>query len=76
LRCPQDVSLVGFDDLELSGFTNPALTTVAQPIYQMGAKAADLLFHRLRGEKVKAQDTTLKTSLKKRDSVAPPSKMQ
>ena len=74
LRCPQDLSLVGFDDLELSEFTNPALTTVAQPIYQMGAKAADLLFHRLRGEKVKAQDTTLKTSLKKRDSVAPPSK--
>jgi hypothetical protein len=61
---------VGFDDLELCGFTNPALTTVAQPIYEMGAKAADLLFHRLRGEKVQSQDMILKTSLKKRDGGA------
>ena len=49
LRCPEDVSLTGFDDLELASFTNPALTTVAQPAYQMGARAAALLFERLRG---------------------------
>jgi LacI family transcriptional regulator len=72
LRCPEDVSLVGFDDLEVSAFTNPALTTVAQPSYQMGAKAAALLFERLSGDNTHPQHLVLKTSLKKRQSVVPP----
>lgn len=73
LRCPEDVSLTGFDDLELASFTNPALTTVAQPAYQMGARAAALLFERLRGEELPAQHIVMKTALKVRDSTAAPS---
>jgi len=72
LRCPEDVSLTGFDDLELASFTNPALTTVAQPAYQMGARAAALLFERLRGEELPAQHIVMKTALKARDSTAAP----
>jgi len=72
LRCPEDVSLTGFDDLELASFTNPALTTVAQPAYQMGARAAALLFERLRGEDLPAQHIVMKTALKARDSTAAP----
>jgi DNA-binding LacI/PurR family transcriptional regulator len=72
LRCPEDVSLVGFDDLELASFTNPALTTVAQPAYQMGARAAALLFERLRGEDLPAQHIIMKAALKARDSTAAP----
>jgi DNA-binding LacI/PurR family transcriptional regulator len=72
LRCPEDVSLTGFDDLELASFTNPALTTVAQPAYQMGARAAALLFERLRGEALPAQHIVMKTALKARDSTAAP----
>lgn len=72
LRCPEDVSLVGFDDLELASFTNPALTTVAQPAYQMGARAAGLLFERLRGEDLPAQHIVMKAALKVRDSTAAP----
>lgn len=70
LRCPEDVSLVGFDDQELASFTNPALTTVAQPAYQMGARAAGLLFERLRGETVPTQQIVMKATLRVRDSAA------
>jgi LacI family transcriptional regulator len=72
LRCPEDVSLVGFDDLELASFTNPALTTVAQPAYQMGARAAGLLFERLRGENIPTQHIVMKATLRVRDSTAAP----
>jgi LacI family transcriptional regulator len=72
LRCPEDVSLVGFDDLELASFTNPALTSVAQPAYQMGARAAALLFERLRGQASPPQQIIMKAALKVRDSTAPP----
>ena len=76
LRCPEDVSLAGFDDLEIASFTNPALTTVAQPAYQMGARAAALLFERLRGENLPPQHIVMNTSLKVRDSTAAPSRGQ
>jgi LacI family transcriptional regulator len=72
LRCPEDVSLVGFDDLELASFTNPALTTVAQPAYQMGARATALLFERLQGESMPSQHIVMKATLKVRDSTAAP----
>ena len=40
LRCPEDISVIGFDDIEVSELTDPALTTIFQPGYQMGAKGA------------------------------------
>lgn len=71
LRCPEDVSLVGFDDLEFSEFVHPALTTVSQPGYQMGAKGATLLIRRLQGALEPAQHIVLPTELKLRNSTAP-----
>ncbi|MEJ2732073.1 MAG: LacI family DNA-binding transcriptional regulator [Anaerolineae bacterium] len=46
-RVPQDVALVGFDDVPLAAAVEPALTTVRQPIEQMGSMAADLLLNLL-----------------------------
>lgn len=43
LRVPQDVALVGFDDVPVATALQPALTTVRQPIHQLGSMAADLL---------------------------------
>jgi LacI family transcriptional regulator len=72
LHCPDDISLVGFDDLEISEFTNPPLTTVAQPGYQMGAKGVNLLLRRLKTPDEKPEALVLMPELKIRQSVAPP----
>lgn len=47
LRCPEDIALVGFDDFEWAAVMHPRLTTVCQPTYEIGQKAAELLFERL-----------------------------
>lgn len=49
LRIPQDVSLVGFDDIQSAAFQNPSLTTVRQPLADMGEIAARTLLERLNG---------------------------
>src|SRR3989440_8946105 len=43
LRVPEDLSLIGFDDIPLSAHTRPALTSVRQPFYEMGQRAIALL---------------------------------
>ena len=47
LSCPRDISVVGFDDIIVSGFVNPRLTTVRQPLHTMGVAAAELLIKRI-----------------------------
>jgi DNA-binding LacI/PurR family transcriptional regulator len=42
-RVPDEVSIIGFDDIPFAALANPPLTTVAQPIRQLGEQAADLL---------------------------------
>lgn len=50
-RVPDDIAVVGFDDLPLSAVFEPALTTIAQPMRQLGAAAAEMLLQRLGGER-------------------------
>ena len=45
-RVPEDISVVGFDDIEFASIVSPALTTVRQPLNEMGAMAAELLFRK------------------------------
>lgn len=47
MRCPEDIALVGFDDFEWAAVMRPRLTTVRQPTYEIGQKAAQILFDRL-----------------------------
>ena len=50
LNCPSDVSVVGFNDMPLSGFLDPPLTTVAIPQYDIGAAAAEMVLRRIGGD--------------------------
>src|SRR6266567_4558006 len=49
LRVPEDISVVGFDDIASAAFQNPSLTTVRQPLRTMGITAARILLERLKG---------------------------
>jgi LacI family transcriptional regulator len=48
LSVPRDVSVVGFDDIQLASYFNPPLTTVAQPLRKMGWRAVEILLERMR----------------------------
>jgi LacI family transcriptional regulator len=72
LRCPQDISIMGFDDLDLAEMTNPALSSVSQSGYQLGTTAARILLDRIQGDTGPAKHFILETSLKLRDSISPP----
>jgi LacI family transcriptional regulator len=48
IACPQDVSVVGFDDIGVAGFYTPRLTTVRQPLEDMGRRAVEALIARIR----------------------------
>jgi DNA-binding LacI/PurR family transcriptional regulator len=50
LSVPGDIAVVGFDDLEFSALTNPPLTTVHQPRYEMGQRSLEILIANLQGE--------------------------
>lgn len=72
-RCvPQDVSVVGFDDIEFASFCDPPLTTIEQPTREIGNKAMSLLFDMLNGAKAEPSMHTLPIKLIVRDSAAPP----
>jgi DNA-binding LacI/PurR family transcriptional regulator len=70
LRCAEDVSLIGFDDLDLGETTNPALSSVSQSGYQLGATAANILVDRIKGNSDPPKHVVLETSLTIRSSAA------
>jgi DNA-binding LacI/PurR family transcriptional regulator len=70
-RVPADLSVVGFDDVRLASLTNPPLTTIAQPKYEMGVLAVTMLLERMRHPEMPAQRRVLETSLVTRRSTAP-----
>ncbi len=68
LRVPDDISLVGFDDLPVAATSNPPLTTVRQPIFEMGAQAAQALIGLLDGTLAVPYQQILSTELVVRGS--------
>ncbi len=71
LRVPEDVSLAGFDDLPEPLVLDPFLTVAAQPAYDMGRRAAELLLGRLDNDPGSAQEIILPTELIVRRSTGP-----
>lgn len=76
LRCPEDVSVIGFDNLDDSDAVVPALTTVDQFGYQLGANAAQIVIDRTRGDKRPPRRVLLAPELRIKDSSAPPAGRQ
>jgi LacI family transcriptional regulator len=73
LRCPDDVSLLGFDDAEWADVVSPALSVVTQPAYEIGVAACDLLLSRIGGDDRRPVHHRLPTTFVERESLAPPS---
>ena len=69
VRVPEDMSLVGFDDIEWADVLSPRLTVMAQPVEELGARAVRLLTRRLENSAARRQTIRLTPSLLLRESV-------
>jgi LacI family transcriptional regulator, galactose operon repressor len=71
LRAPEDVSVIGFDDIPTGDLLDPPISVVRQPTYQLGARAADLLLRRVAEPGAPVQEVVLAASLVLRPSTGP-----
>ena len=69
LRVPEDISIVGFDNLEVSAISNPPLTTINQPAFEIGHLSAKILFDQLTGKSTERKSLNLRASIVERGSV-------
>jgi LacI family transcriptional regulator len=72
LRVPEDVSIVGFDDILSAAFQNPSLTTVRQPLRELGETAGRILLQRVEGKNSHPDFVTVEPELVVRASTGPP----
>lgn len=72
LRVPDDLSVVGYDDTHVAGWTVPALTTVRQPLQEMGRVAMRMVLELVRGEQLDSRHIELATELIVRASTSAP----
>lgn len=57
LSCPDDISVIGFDDILVAAYTNPRLSTVRQPLHEMGRTAAEILVRRIQNPEQSFSET-------------------
>jgi DNA-binding LacI/PurR family transcriptional regulator len=72
VRVPDDVSVVGFDDIQGAAYHTPSLTTIRQPLNSMGNTAARILLERIRGGKEFPDEVPIVPELIIRESTMPP----
>ena len=70
VRVPQDLSVIGYDDIALASFATPRLTTMAQPKHKMGEMITNLLLARIAGGDTPYKRELLRTTLVERQSTA------
>ncbi len=68
LKLPEDLSIVGFDNMEMASFVTPRLTTISQPAYEMGKISADVLLNKIGAKSHRPVHKILKTNLVIRES--------
>jgi DNA-binding LacI/PurR family transcriptional regulator len=71
LRVPEDVSVLGFDDIPASAYNNPGLTTVRQPLERMGRIAAKTVIDQIEGNSEYVAEIAIEPELVVRDSTGP-----
>lgn len=72
LRVPEDVSVIGFDDILMSRYINPPLTTVRQSAQEIGERAMHMLLDKIEGKPLLREHITVEHELIVRGSTAPP----
>jgi LacI family transcriptional regulator len=72
LQVPTDVSVIGFDDIQGAAFHNPSLTTIRQPLHQMGSTSSRILLQRIRGQAAFPDFVPIHPELIIRESTSPP----
>ena len=72
LSVPEDISIVGFDDIQGAAYHNPSLTTIRQPLRSMGTNAARILLQRIQGSKDHLENIAIVPELIIRESTCPP----
>ncbi len=72
LTVPGDVSVIGYDDLPISRYTIPPLTSMHQPIYHMGERAADIVIDQIEGKIEDVVHVHLQADLVERETCSPP----
>jgi LacI family transcriptional regulator len=71
IAVPEQLSVIGFDDLRLALYVNPALTTIGQPMYEMGEKATGMLIERIENQELAPRLQQLSLKLLVRQSTGP-----
>ena len=74
IRVPEELSVVGFDDVEAAEIVTPPLTTVRQPLAEMGRMAVSLLERLIEGQRIEGLHVELRTQLVVRQTTAPPAR--
>jgi LacI family transcriptional regulator len=70
-KLPQDISVMGFDDIEFASIVYPPLTTVRQPLRMMGECAADIVLRRIENDGIALEDMRIRPQLVVRASTCP-----
>jgi LacI family transcriptional regulator len=71
LRVPADVSVIGFDDIKAAAYTLPRLTTINQPLAEIGKIATQSLLNRIHGTATPRDEITVEPKLVVRESTGP-----
>ncbi|MGR5063426.1 substrate-binding domain-containing protein [Photobacterium sp. DNB22_13_2] len=69
IRVPEDLSIVGYDDIKLAKYITPSLTTIHQPKHRLGQQAVDVLLEKIQNKHETNKVIQLEPTLVKRDSV-------
>lgn len=68
IRIPEDIQLIGYDDIAFTALLHPPLSTIRQPAYEMGAQATKLLIKKINQEKIEETHKKLPVSFVERQT--------